>query len=321
MPLTTFSSIRESAAYVASQSERVTINPGPLQTLGAQLRRQHDADVVWDNGSQFSGSPQDTVAYVLALDAVNFGSDMHSVLRGPPDASAYDTLSGNLKRHFDTHGALSASAMAAMDLKTCAEILKQPLDDDNVTQLLAQYVEAWRQLGSFLIDKHEGSAYACVVSANGRALELVNSLSVMPMFHDVATYRGIQVPFLTRAQLTVSDLSHALNKKRPALFSDLGQLTVFANNTVACALTATGVLSFSPSLINLLESGQVLASGSEAETEVRACTIHACEQLLAMLRLDDDRATIQVLDFYLWQHGRDSASGALPPYRARTIFY
>lgn len=60
---------------------------------------------------------------------------------------------------------------------------------------------------------------------------------------------------------------------------DIESVTMFADYIVPAVLQQLGVLRYSPSLSRVIESNRVITSGSEEEVELRACTIHAVEEL------------------------------------------
>ena len=86
------------------------------------------------------------------------------------------------------------------------------------------------------------------------------------MYRDVAIYRGREVPFLKRAQITASDIG---------TFDDLDQLTLFADNLIPHVLRVEGVLVLDDALARTVDAGELLEAGGQAETELRAAAVHA----------------------------------------------
>jgi hypothetical protein len=76
-----------------------------------------------------------------------------------------------------------------------------------------------------------------------------------------------------------------------------------------------GVLAYSPELAALIDSERLLPPGRE-EQEIRACAVHACEQLGARLGVPP-----RTLDVWLWNRGQEPRYKALPRHRTRTVFY
>src|SRR5437764_533939 len=132
------------------------------------------------------------------------------------------------------------------------------------------YAQSLNALGRFLLDRFGGAFDALVDAADRSATALVVLLQQMPLYRDVATYRGEQVPFLKRAQITASDIG---------TFGDLDQLTLFADNLIPHVLRIDGVLVLDHQLQQTIDAGQLLDAGGQAEVELRAAAVHAVELL------------------------------------------
>jgi hypothetical protein len=117
--------------------------------------------------------------------------------------------------------------------------------------------------------------------------------------------------FYKRAQIVPSDLALA----GAASFDDLDELTIFADNLVPHVLRVDGVLRYDPELAALIDSGELLPQG-QAEQEIRACALHACEQLAARTGIPP-----RELDMGLWNRGQAPEYKALPRHRTRSVYY
>ena len=98
-------------------------------------------------------------------------------------------------------------------------------------------------------------------------------------------------------------------------FGDLDRLTIFADNLVPHVLRVDGVLVYDDDLAARIDRGELLPSGDE-EREIRACAVHACEQIAASMDLPP-----RILDVWLWNRGQEPRYKALPRHRTRTVFY
>ncbi len=166
---------------------------------------------------------------------------------------------------------------------------------------MALFARALTQLGEFL---GERTPLEAIAAADGSAERLAEQLADgMPFFDD----RG----FFKRAQITPQDLQIA----GIATFEDIDRLTIFADNLVPHVLRTDGVLRYHPDLAALIDSERLLEPG-EPEREIRACAVHACEQIAA--RLDVPPRT---LDMWLWNRGQAPRYKARPRHRTRTVFY
>lgn len=157
-----------------------------------------------------------------------------------------------------------------------------------------------------------------VAAAQGSAERLVAWLRRMPLFDDVAVWRGRPVPLLKRAQIAVADLELAFGGRGPGCFADAGRLTAFADNLVPHVLRHDGVLAFTPELAARIDRGEPIPAGSEEEVEIRAVAVHAVERLRAALGGGVGAVRI---DHALWHRGQEPAYRARPRHRTRTPFY
>ena len=271
------------------------------------------------------GDPADVADYVLALDAINFGSGWFPTLRkrssqGEP-VSGYFTVAWSLADHVRAHGPPTARWLRSVSTAEIAQIL----DQDPGHELMSLYAQALRELGRFLSGDARGAAdgpWADGRSQAGvapgrprRALDLVaeaQSSAVrlaeivaggMPMWRD----RG----FYKRAQILASDLALA----GVARFEDLDRLTIFADNLVPHVLRCDGVLVYDDALAARIDAGEPLSLGG-VEREIRACAVHACALVSERTGVSE-----REIDNWLWTRGQGPEYKARPRHRCRTVFY
>ena len=285
------------------------------------------------------GSPEDTLAYIVTLDAVNFGSGyfphMQKRREGSKYMSGYFTVASSLKDYFDKYGPLSAQALRELDVGGCGGLFRQDLSDPVRAELMQHFTRALNDLGDYLLEHFNGSFTALVEAAEHEAERLAAFLAEMPYFQDVATYEGFSVPLYKRAQITASDLALAFNGEGYGYFKDLHKLTIFADNLVPHVLRLDGVLHFDESLAARINAGELIAAGGGEEVEIRAVALHAVERMVALLRerdniesdalenttLENKGITAQNLDVRLWNRGQAPYYKAQPRHRTRTVFY
>jgi Potential Queuosine, Q, salvage protein family len=253
------------------------------------------------------GEPADVADYLLALDAINFGSGWFPTLRKRLDrgrpVGGYFTVAWALTDYVRAHRAtgdgwaLDAAWLRAVDARTIAGILGQPPDHE----LMSLYAQALRELGRFLGARR---ALDVVAQCGGSAERLAEALARgMAMFDD----RG----FYKRAQILAADLALA----GVARFADLDRLTIFADNLVPHVLRCEGVLAYDDALAARIDAGELLGPGGP-ERELRACAVHACE-LIAERTGVPPRA----LDNRLWNRGQAPPYKARPRHRCRCVYY
>jgi hypothetical protein len=284
--------IRRYCAEVAASARHVTIDldsavpvePGPAPELDPERH-------------YLEGPPEDVAAYLLTLDAVNFGSGWFPTLRKRPGCSGYFTVAWALADRFRERGPWSAPELARIEAAEVAAVLGQ----DPGHELMGLYAEALRQLGSFLGDR---GTLDVVDEADGSAERLAAMLAEgMPFFRDEGFYK--------RAQIVANDLTLA----GVAAFSDIDRLTIFADNLVPHVLRVDGVLLYAPELAAQIDAGELLSPGRE-EREIRACALHACERIAEATGVPP-----RVLDVRLWNRGQEPRYKAIPRHRTRTTAY
>jgi hypothetical protein len=74
-------------------------------------------------------------------------------------------------------------------------------------------------------------------------------------------------------------------------------------------------------LARRIDEGELIPAGSPEEIEIRACALHAVEQLVVELRGRGFQATAATIDYLLWNRGQRPHYKALPRHRTRTVFY
>jgi hypothetical protein len=278
--------VRESCAAIAARSRWVSIELDALDRVEPGPEPALDPEVHY-----LEGTREDVTAYILTLDAINFGSGWFPTLRKRAGRSGYFTIAAALADRFRAEGPWSPDQLEALGTEEIARVLGQDPDHE----LMALYAQALHDLGGFLRDGNVRGT-----SAEGLAESLARG---MPFFDD----RG----FYKRAQITASDLVLA----GVADFDDLDRLTIFADNVVPHVLRVDGVLRYEPDLAARIDAGELLPPGEE-EGEIRACAVHACE-LIARER----GVAPRILDGWLWNRGQEPRYKALPRHRTRTVFY
>ena len=284
--------VRAACAAIAADARWVRIDLDALETVEAgpppDLDRVHH---------YVDAAAQDVATYMLAVDAVNFGSGWFPTLRKRSGCSGYVTVAWAIADRFRAEGAWTTAELRSMRTDEIADTLGQDRDHE----LMALYAQALRSLGRFLGDR---DALALVAEARGSAERLATMLAGgMALFAD----RG----FYKRAQIAPADLALA----GVAQFRDLDRLTIFADNLVPHVLRCDGVLRYDERLAAHIDAGRLLPSGPQ-EREIRACAVHACELVAHRLGASEHE-----LDNWLWNRGQAPAYKALPRHRCRSVYY
>jgi hypothetical protein len=278
--------VAEDASFVEIDVDRLgDVEPGPPPALDPERH-------------YLEGPPEDVAAYLLALDAINFGSGWFPTLRKRPGSSGYFTVAWALAERFRERAPWSNAALRALTAREVADTLGQEPEHE----LMALYARALNDVGAWL---GERTALEAIADAGGSAERLAEQLAAgMPFFDD----RG----FYKRAQIAANDLQLA----GIADFEDIDRLTIFADNLVPHVLRVDGVLRYHPALAKRIDDSELLEPGSREEVEIRACAVHACELIAPRLGVPP-----RTLDGWLWNRGDAPRYKTVPRHRARSVFY
>jgi hypothetical protein len=317
--------VLETAKNVAEKSRHVRINQEALKEFTQELAGRSTPIPAWDAEHHFQGNDEETVAYLLVVDTINFcfwpppGSEKWEITYRGNKYSGYYGLSVSLKKAME-------SKIAAADPSFLASLTRKQLKDllagTGVLQLMEERLRNLKELGRVLLEKYRGKASELIAVAGGSALKLATTLAAdFSSFRDVATYEGQKVFFYKRAQLFAADLHGALEGKRLGSFSDMEELTAFADYKLPQVLRHVGALDYSPGLAERVDRMVYLNAGSEEEVEIRAHTIWAVELIRREMKRLGKEVSASQIDWLLWNLGQDDQFRAKPYHRTLTTFY
>ena len=132
--------------------------------------------------------------------------------------------------------------------------------------------------------------------------------------------------FYKRAQIFVADIWGAYGRQtdssHPFYFYDMDQLTMFADYRIPQILRHVGILEYSEILASRVDNFEVIPFGCDEESEIRACTVIAVEELRAkILEKTGQSLTSVEIDWLLWNWGEQVKDTIKPHHRTLTIFY
>jgi hypothetical protein len=317
-----FEEIREGCRHVAENAARVRVDHVRLGDYARDFPTAEIGAATLDPATHYLGQGKDTLAFILALDAINFGSGYFPHVRKRPGHSGYFTMAAGLNDWFQAEGAPSAARFAKLTQGDCARIFNQDLGNPPAAELMGLFAKALNDLGALLLARFDGDPVNLVESAQHKAEKLVACLRIMPFFDDMAIWHGHKVPFMKRAQLTAADLGLAFEHEGWGRFDDRDQLTIFADNLVPHVLRVDGILDYDLDLGARIDREDPLEVGSVEEIEIRAAALHAVELLKQHLHAAGHRnITAMALDYLLWNRGQAPRYKAIPRHRARGVFY
>jgi hypothetical protein len=312
--------VREGFALVATQAQFVRIRTEKLAGYAAGLKPLPE-DKTFDASHHYQGDAEQTAAFVLTLDSINFGSgykdDMAAEGWEVLEDSIYFSLSTRLKRRFESEGPYSADSLARMRGEDCAALLELPYDAPISRAFADLCSRNLNELGNHVRLNHEGSFLAMVNHAGGRVDDFIAEMARLDAFADMPLYRGLRIPILKRAQSTAGDLNDAFAKLGLEAFHDIERLTILADNDVPHVLRTDGLLEYEGELAGRIDQGMPIESGSQEEIEIRACTGFVAGQLAALSGL-----TEIAIDRILWHRAAEKDKYKTGrAHRTKTIFY
>jgi hypothetical protein len=314
--------VRAACKDVAEKAQFVRINEGRLAAYAQSLPLEQIRQPELDQSRHYLGHGDDTAAFFVILDAINFGSGYFPHLQKRPGMSGYFTIASSLCDCFRQHGPMSAPQLAGLTADDCTRIFGQDPANVPIAELMGLFAWALNDLGRRLISRFDGRVANLIAAAEGSAVQLVDNLRQMPFFDDVESYQDQEVPFFKRAQLTAADLFLAFDGQGLGHFNDLDQLTIFADNLVPHVLRIDEVLLYSDDLVARIDREDLILAGSPEEVEIRACALHAVERLVEQLHASGRQVTAMQLDYLLWNRGQQpDYKQARPRHRTRTIYY
>jgi len=313
------------AKSVAEKSRQVLINPDAMKKFAHELAKGDIRVPNWDAEHHFQGREEETAAYLLAVDTVNFcfwpprGQEKWEISYKGETYSGYYGLSVSFKKAMESGIPITdASFLDALTLRQ----LKEVFAGTGVLQLMEERLRNLKELGRVLLDKYSGQASRLVTTAGGSAVKLVELLAGdFASFRDQGRYDGQKVYFYKRAQLFAADLHGALRGKGLGGLRDIMELTAFADYKLPQVLRHVGVLEYSSGLAEKVDRVIHIDPGSEEEVEIRANTIWAVELIRQEMERFGKGVRASEIDWLLWNLGQDDAFRAKPYHRTVTIYY
>jgi hypothetical protein len=311
-----FSTIRQRCAEVAAAARHVAIDHTAIEPY-AQTLAPHIGPLAHTAEHHLLGRGDDTLAFFVILDTINFGSGYFPHLK-KDGASGYFTVAKRLRQHCEAHGIPPPTVLRRWIAQDCARIFRQDLADPDAQELMQLFALALNALGAW-VSHEQGGDYLGFLRRANSAAEAVAALLAMPFFRDAAMYRDREVPFLKRAQILVHDLAIAAPAHPLLAFPDFAGMTIFADNIVPFVLHADGLLRYDAGLTRRVRDGEPIASGAPEEIEMRACAVHAAELLRAAM---DGNITAREIDQALWTRGQEIRGRVVSrPHLTRCTFY
>lgn len=263
------------------------------------------------------------VDFILLFNSINFcywGEPKWTViLRGESYDGAFGMMA-SLTRAIEDDGLplLDGRFLSDMSIQQFRHIMR-----GNVPiPLEAERLAIWREVGPVLTAEYGGRWHGIVRQASGSAVSLVELLvDRCPSFDDAARFLGRRIAFYKRAQLVAGMLFQAYGGQGWGGFSDIDQLTVYADYKLPQVLRRLGILVYDETLASLVDDRVPIPAGDRMEVEIRAATVWAGELMRRELVPRAASLTACHVDYWLWATGQRPHGDNRPYHRTLTTAY
>lgn len=310
-----------STRHVVDRARYVHVDEAAIAAIAPGLARRVTPPEWYPKHHFFDGTEK-TVNWLLVLDALNFsfwGEPRWRVQVGGETLDGYWALAAALSRAVEEGVPITdAEYLATMPFADIQRVLR----GENTIPIIERRLENLHEVGDVLLAKYGGSFARAVESCGGSAVKLVDLLVTNFLsFDDVAELDGREVRFYKRAQILVADLHGAFKGEKWGRFTDLDQLTAFADYKLPQVLRHMGLITYIGSLAEKVDNRFLLPPGSREEVEIRASTIWAVELLRRALARHGTELAAYQLDWWLWYEAQSFGPATRPYHLVRTIYY
>ena len=317
--------VLETARKVTEMSQQIKIDKQALARLCNRFCEDRITVPAWERRYHFDGRGRDRVFYLLVLDSLNFcfwpapGKAKWEIEYKSERLSGYYALAVSLKKALEEGvPIIRADYLAHITL----DGLQRIFGGRGELQLMEARAHILSELGEFLIKEYGGEAHSLVEVAGNSALSLVRLLvENLPSFRDGAEYLGEEIYFYKRAQIVAADLYGSFGGKEWGCFTDVDELTAFADYKLPQVLRHVGILRYAKALAQKVDQRMLLTPGSPDEVEIRANTIWAVELMRQELRRLGKNLRAFEVDWILWNLSQNEDFKAKPYHRTVTIYY
>ncbi len=206
--------------------------------------------------------------------------------------------------------------------KSSKEELAHILRGNTEIPLLEERWKILREISLNMTAKFGGKARNFIVEAKGDAQKLLELIvQNFPSFLDVSPYRNKQIYFYKRAQLLVADIYQIFDGKGFGELKNVDKLTACADYKLPQILRKLGILEYTPTLAEKIDTEIEIVHNSPEEVEIRANTIWAVE----LIKQEVKKRSPQIMSFevndHLWLATQEKFDGDKPYHRTRTTAY
>ncbi|CAH2306001.1 Hypothetical predicted protein [Pelobates cultripes] len=334
---------REAGKFITEKSKDVFVEPEGIQKLADKLYEKIIRNEItlagWKGLHELNpqSSGEDAVNWVFFADTLNFSfwseseDEKYLVKYKGKEYSGYWSLCAAMNRALDEGIPLTAASYySTVTMDQLKKILRS--DSKFPIPMIEERLNILHQTGKVIMEKFGGSFLNVLKQSEKSAVKLMQLVvENFPSYRDEATFQGIKVAFYKRAQILVGDIWGVLEGKGDGCFSDIRQITMFADYRIPQALVHFGVMRYSENLLKKLNEGWLFQNEDVEEIEIRGCSIWAveliCEQIEELFRKNggkmNNEITPVLIDHFLWDYARDYRDeiNVVPYHRVRCIYY
>ncbi|KAK7204500.1 hypothetical protein BZA70DRAFT_280889 [Myxozyma melibiosi] len=343
--------VRESAKYIFENADDVSIDLDACQRAAASiyasmLEKSYSTETWSSHVLNPDSKEPATVDWIFVVDLLNFSfwSDVDDKDTGRSDTQRFTVswLGQQWTGYWSLCAAINRALAEGIPITTPAFwIDKEKCSDDVIRHIfrsetaeqvpmLKERIACLREAGEALTTRFGGSFVGCIAEANESAVELVKLIvDNFPCFRDESEYKGRTVKIYKRAQILVSDIWACFNQQSYGKFTDIDEITMFADYRVPQILHSLGCLKYSDSLTSHVQSLQPIPHNDPREVELRGCSIWSVELIKEEIMKQHPGTKINaiLIDFYLWDTAKEiqnemgEKQEAIQCHRTRSVFY
>jgi hypothetical protein len=217
-----------------------------------------------------------------------------------------------------------------LDGKWMAEATRKQLADifsGNIEMpMLDEKLAVLHEVGAVLAKKYDGHFHNFIDDCSPRLYDNGNGIvdrlvKEFPRFNDVSQYDGHEIKFYKLPQLGIWMLYANLHRHGWFKLDDPEKMTAFADYIVPAACRIFGIMKYSPTLENAINTYQMIERDSTQEIEIRAHMLYATALLreeVNKIRPADMQVIIPQIDARLWLPYHTTF---WPHHLTRTIMY
>ena len=176
MPDSITDRIRAACRDVSDRAEWVQIDTDRILEYVQQLPVKEILQPVHDTSCHYLGHGEDTLAFFLTLDSINFNSGFNPHLKKRPGMSGYFTIASALNDYFEASGPISANDLMGLTLHDCCRIFDQDPVNPVASELMHHFALALNDLGLLLVEKYDSRFTNLVHAAEKSAEKMVHLL-------------------------------------------------------------------------------------------------------------------------------------------------